>query len=174
MTRISKHFYVTVLINLVMNPYVKIARVFSIHLWLLNNPELWHFRPEIFEKMYKSEFLLLLQHRVRVGTILKCLPFKFDKKSDRLYKSRSPWQLRIFKLQCALSVCYAMVMFANLCFGPLTMTGRMQGIGFFIVYFAATLMQWNYSLDIAPIQIINSFLNFEEEIISSKENLCRI
>ncbi|OXA40940.1 hypothetical protein Fcan01_24307, partial [Folsomia candida] len=117
--------------------------------------------------MYTSQFLPLLQHRIRVGTMLKCIPFVFDQTLGRFVQNRSPWQLRIFKVQCVLSVLYAGGMLANLCFGPLTTTGRMQGVGFFIVYFAATLMQWNYCVDIGPIQLINSVLDFERGRMST-------
>ncbi|OXA64379.1 hypothetical protein Fcan01_00593 [Folsomia candida] len=57
-------------------------------------------------------------------------------------------------------------MLANLCVGPLTMTGRLQGFGLLMVYMAAFLMQWNYSLDIGSMQVIHSFLDFEEKVMS--------
>lgn len=49
------------------------------------------------------------------------------------------------------------------------MTGRLQGFGLLMVYMAAFLMQWNYSLDIGSMQVIHSFLDFEEKVMSSKK-----
>ncbi|OXA49640.1 hypothetical protein Fcan01_15394 [Folsomia candida] len=51
--------------------------------------------------------------------------------------------------------------------GPLTTSKRLQGFGLFIVCLVASVTKWNYSTDIAPIQIINAFLDFEERIVGS-------
>ncbi|OXA43310.1 hypothetical protein Fcan01_22039 [Folsomia candida] len=98
---------------------------------------------------------------------LKCIPFEFDKKSGRFVKTKSIGLIRMFKLQCVLTAIYCTAMFLNICFGPLTMSGRLQGFAMLLASLAAGIPRWNYSIDIAPIQIINAILDFEETIMDS-------
>ncbi|OXA40852.1 hypothetical protein Fcan01_24377, partial [Folsomia candida] len=118
-------------------------------------------------KMYREEFLRVLNFRLRICKQLQCVPFEFDQQSGRLIKTKSSRLIRIFKLQCALSAMYCTAMFANICFGPLTTSGRLQGFAIFLTCLAGTIARWNYSIDISPVQIINAFLDFEARITES-------
>lgn len=117
--------------------------------------------------MYRAQFFPLLKFHFRICNLLQCIPFKVEK-SRRLRKIKSRFVLTIFRLQCVLSVAYCTSMFLNITIGPLTTSGRLQGLGLFIATLASTISRWNYSIDIGPVQIINAFLDFEAGIIESK------
>ncbi|OXA61761.1 hypothetical protein Fcan01_00410 [Folsomia candida] len=70
------------------------------------------------------------------------------------------------RLQCVLSVVYTGAMLANICFGWLTLTERFQGFVFFSLYFFCCMQRWNWNLDITGIQVINSFLDYEDELLA--------
>ncbi|OXA61760.1 hypothetical protein Fcan01_00411 [Folsomia candida] len=57
-------------------------------------------------------------------------------------------------------------LFSNICFGWLTLTERFQGFVFFSLYFFCCMQRWNWNLDIAGIQVINSFLDYEDELLA--------
>ncbi|OXA46953.1 hypothetical protein Fcan01_18363 [Folsomia candida] len=118
--------------------------------------------------MYQTEFGRFLEYRLKLSNIFNCLPFDFDKNSGRLTKSKSIRQIYIFKLQCVLTVIYAMAMFLHICIGQLTVSGRLQGVAMLLGYVMASIVKWNYSIDIAPIQVVNAFLDFEARIVESK------
>ncbi|OXA64115.1 hypothetical protein Fcan01_00282 [Folsomia candida] len=74
--------------------------------------------------------------------------------------------IRMFRLQSVLSVVYTGAMLANICFGWLTLTERLQGFVFFSLYFFCSIQKWNWNLDIAGIQVINAFLDYEDELLA--------
>lgn len=118
--------------------------------------------------MFKKEFLPLLRYRFRICHLFKCIPFEFDDKSGRFIKSKSISVIRFFKFQCLLTAIYCTAMILNIFIGPLTISGRLQGLAILISSLFAAIPRWNYSIDIAPIQTINAFLDFEEKIMESK------
>lgn len=110
----------------------------------------------------------MLKRNLEFCQLLKCVPFVFDSKIDRLVKAKRVGHVVMFRLQCFLSVLYISALFLNLCFGRLTTTEKFQGLTFFMVYFAATWIKFNYSLDMAAIEVIHAFLDFEECIVRGK------
>ncbi|OXA63988.1 hypothetical protein Fcan01_01404 [Folsomia candida] len=114
--------------------------------------------------MFSSEFLPLLKSYLPLCHVLKCIPFDYNKDSGRLETFRSAGKRSIFKLQCTLSAFYCMAMFLNLCFGPLSATEKFQGSAFFFLYLISTVARW--APDNAPIQVVNSFLEFEHRFLS--------
>lgn len=118
--------------------------------------------------MFHSDFLPMLKNNLRLCQILKCVPFEFDSKTGRLIKAKSFGHILLFRVQCVLSVMYIAALFLNLCFGPLTTTAKFQGFTFFMVYFVASWMKFNYSLDMAGTQVIHTFLDFEKYILKGK------
>ncbi|OXA49068.1 hypothetical protein Fcan01_16642 [Folsomia candida] len=58
-------------------------------------------------------------------------------------------------------------MFLNICIGPLTTSKKLQGLALLISPLGCLITRWNYSIDVAPIQIINTFLDFEARIIDN-------
>lgn len=121
--------------------------------------------------MYQKEFLPLLIYHLRICDLFKCIPFEYEEKSERFAKSKSIKVIRFFKLQCILTAVHCTALFLNICFGPLTKAERLQGLSIMICSLAAAIPSWNYSIDIAPIQIINAFLDFDARIIKSKRSL---
>lgn len=118
--------------------------------------------------MYQTEFLPLLKLHLKSCKFLQCVPFEFPQNSSRLVKCQSLSKIRMFKLQCILSVLYCTLFGLNLCFGPLTKIEKFQGFGFFMCYLLASITRWNYELDNGPSQLINAFLDCEETIMTSK------
>ncbi|OXA62512.1 PAB-dependent poly(A)-specific ribonuclease subunit PAN3 [Folsomia candida] len=114
--------------------------------------------------MYTS-YLKILKFHLRSCKFVKCLPFEFAKNSGRIVLTRNLGRIRMFRFQCVLSVIYTGAMFVNICFGWLTLTEKFQGIVFFSLFFIACIHRWNWNLDITGIQVINSFLEFEEVVL---------
>lgn len=110
-------------------------------------------------------YLPFLKLDLRVCKFVKCLPFEFDKNLGHLVTTGKVWNLRIFKLECILTVVYAAALIANVCLGNLTMTGKMQGAAFLPIYIFAVVTRWNYSLEVGPIQVINSMVQFENKVL---------
>ncbi|OXA64469.1 hypothetical protein Fcan01_00363 [Folsomia candida] len=86
--------------------------------------------------------------------------------SGRMILTKNLRHIRMFRLQSVLSVVYVGAMLANICFGWLTLTERLQGFVFFSLYFFCSIQKWNWNLDIAGIQVINSFLDYEDELLA--------
>ncbi|OXA41330.1 hypothetical protein Fcan01_24061, partial [Folsomia candida] len=115
--------------------------------------------------MFKTEFLPLMKLHLKISEKLACVPFKFSAESQNLVESRSN------HVQWVLTVAYLSAMFLNVCIGPLTMTERLQGLTIFLAFLAASIPRGNYSPNIAPIQIVNTFLDFEGGIMSELPEL---
>lgn len=120
--------------------------------------------------MFRTEFLHLLKFQLRFCSFIKCSPLKYNEKLQKLQKlGAEPKTVVFFKLQCILSALYCLAMFVNLCFGWLTLTAKFQGSVFFLLYLFATIARWDYSLNTDVIQVINTFLKFEESAVKSKQ-----
>lgn len=127
----------------------------------------WHHIRRQVTKMYTS-YLKILKFHLRSCKFVKCLPFEFAKNSGRIVLTRNLGRIRMFRFQCVLSVIYTGAMFVNICFGWLTLTEKFQGIVFFSLFFIACIHRWNWNLDITGIQVINSFLEFEEVVLKGR------
>ncbi|XP_035702099.1 uncharacterized protein LOC118433849 [Folsomia candida] len=115
--------------------------------------------------MFQAQVLQIFKMHIKVGQFLKCIPFEYYDTSGKLLKSESAEQLQFFKFQSIISALYAVTMFVNVFVGPLTLTGRFQGLTFSLIYAIAAVSGWNYRMDIIPAQVINFFLQFEEKVI---------
>lgn len=120
------------------------------------------------KKMYANEFLPLLTFQIRMCQRLNCTPFEFHQRSGRFKIIKVSRIIRIFKLQGVLSVIYCAAMFLNISFGPLTLSKKLQGLVLFVACITASIARWNWTIDVGPIQIINTFLDFEEKILECK------
>lgn len=128
--------------------------------------------------MYTTQFSALLKNYFAICHKLKCTPFVYNSKTGKLQQTSSLWHIRQFRLQCVLHVLYGIAMVVNLAFGNLTLHGRLQGVGLFMMYLSVIIIRWNYFLDKAGIQVVNSFIEFERVILkgnfaSSCTNPCR-
>lgn len=115
--------------------------------------------------MYTSEFLPLLQSNFKFCKFFKCIPFDFDEKKGRFVKATSPRDVLVFKAQCVLSLFYCGAMFGKLFFGNLSTEKKFQGVSFLVIYTVTFILRWNYSLNVAHIQIINGFMDFESSVM---------
>lgn len=118
--------------------------------------------------MFISEFVPGVKLLVRRCNFLRCIPFEFNPQSQRFSKCKSNWTNRFFQIQGILSVLYTIALFLNVCIGQRSVAQTFQGAVFFVVYLLCVVGKWNYSLDVAPIQIINAILDFERNVITGK------
>lgn len=59
-------------------------------------------------------------------------------------------------------------MLINICFGGLTLIGKLQGFGFFCVYLMGSVLRWDIKLENCLFQILNTFVQFEKDVIDGK------
>ncbi|OXA48860.1 hypothetical protein Fcan01_16306 [Folsomia candida] len=114
--------------------------------------------------MYTTQFHNLMVRHLGLCRLLKCVPAKYDANLKKIVPIDNPRDIKIFRIQCIISLVYTTAMFLNLCVGPLTIPKKFQGVSFFGIYFLLLFCKWNYRLDIAPIQVINSFVLFEKSL----------
>ncbi|OXA49146.1 hypothetical protein Fcan01_15418 [Folsomia candida] len=120
---------------------------------------------EVFTTNQIWDFLPPLKFHLRPCHFLKCVNFEFSPSSGRLAKLKSVKLLRFPNFQSVLSVSYCLVLFLNLCLGPIGTRDKLQGAVFFLLILVATVARWNQGLhNNGAIQTINSFLHFEDWI----------
>lgn len=115
--------------------------------------------------MYRTYFLNLLIRQLKLCRSLQCLPIEYDPKSRQVVMIQCPKRIRAFRLQSVLSVLYCSVLLPHIILGPLTLWKQCQGLVFLICFFALTLCRWNYDLDPLISHVINSYMDFEENIL---------
>lgn len=115
--------------------------------------------------MYSTNFLPSLIGHLKVTRKIGSLPFEFDATSGKLVLIKSPWRVRASQLQSIISLGYFLVLLCHSFFGKLPMLKRLQGFPFLACYAVLVPCGWNVGLDTAPIQIINSILNFEKGLL---------
>ncbi|OXA38752.1 hypothetical protein Fcan01_26387 [Folsomia candida] len=115
--------------------------------------------------MYHIDYLPLLKLHLRVCKFIKCLPFEYDEKSGLVIRTQNSRQVITFKIQSIFSLLYSFATILHVCIGRLTLTERFLGSLFLILDILLTTTRWNYSLDKSPGQIVNSFLQFEKQIL---------
>ncbi|OXA61962.1 hypothetical protein Fcan01_00083 [Folsomia candida] len=84
---------------------------------------------------------------------------------NRLVVVKSVRHLRMVQFQCVLCFVYCTAMLANICFGGLTLIGKLQGFGFFCVYLMGSVLRWDIKLENCLFQILNTFVQFEKDVI---------
>lgn len=124
--------------------------------------------------MYHIDYLPLLKLHLRVCKFIKCLPFEYDEKSGLVIRTQNSRQVITFKIQSIFSLLYSFATILHVCIGRLTLTERFLGSLFLILDILLTTTRWNYSLDKSPGQIVNSFLQFEKQILEGSKQLFRI
>lgn len=124
--------------------------------------------------MYFTNFIPFLIQHLRMCKPFSCNPVEFDQKSNKFILVTCPKTIRMYRLQCLLTLLYCTVMLLHLIYSPFTWPKRFQGSIFFIMNFILLCSRWNYGLDIAPIQVINSFVTFETTVLDSKFSLMDI
>ncbi|OXA42129.1 hypothetical protein Fcan01_23152 [Folsomia candida] len=88
--------------------------------------------------MFNSDLLPMMKNHLTICQILKAVPYEFDPKTGRLQKLKNVRHLCIFRIQCVLSVLYLTTLFLNICFEPLSLNGKFQGVTFCMLYFVAS------------------------------------
>lgn len=115
--------------------------------------------------MFSTQFLPQLIRHFKLTRLIGSEPFEFDSKSKKLILMKSRRRVRVFQLQSFLTFMYFLVLLYNFLFGQLSVLKRLQGVPFVVCYAVLVSIGWNVGLDVAPIQVINSILNFEKVAI---------
>lgn len=122
--------------------------------------------------MYSTQFLPQIIHHLKLCDKMNCLPFEFDVKSGKFILTRCSRKIKSFQFQCILTLLYCIVLLFHLGFsGSLTRLQKFQGLPFLIIYILLLCCRWNVTLNIAPIQAVNSFLKFERELLPGMKPL---
>lgn len=115
--------------------------------------------------MYTTQFLPLVIHHFKLSRLIRSVPLEFDSKSEKLILTKSRQRRRVSQFQSILTLMYFLVLLYNFLLGHLSMVKRLQGIPFVMAYGILAFIGWNVGPDIAPIQIINSILMFEKDVL---------
>ncbi|OXA36746.1 hypothetical protein Fcan01_28486 [Folsomia candida] len=111
--------------------------------------------------MFSAKFLPIPKFHLKFCKFLNCIPFRYSENLGRLVPIKNGDTLFKFKLQCVLSTLYCGAMGANIFLGGLSTTEKLQGSIFLMAYLIGAVSRWNYELSPGPIQVINSFLQYE-------------
>ncbi len=114
--------------------------------------------------MWSTIFLKFFLRHLKICGLLCCVPFKWSKKKGRVVRIVSKWKIIFFKLQCSLHLIYMIAMFHQLVFGKEQMQMKLQGLVFVCIYMILLTARWNWKVSIDPMQLMNSFLDFEDTI----------
>lgn len=118
--------------------------------------------------MYSTQFLPLLIRHIRVCRFLRSIPTDFDGKSKKLVLITGPFQIAIFRLQLILSLGYCVTLFLGLFLGKMSMSKKAQGLVFYSMHIVILAARWNYSLNNSAMQVINSAMEFETQLLQGK------
>ncbi|OXA48790.1 hypothetical protein Fcan01_16393, partial [Folsomia candida] len=121
--------------------------------------------------MYSTYFLPFLVRHIKIGQKLKSIPYEFSQKSGKLVITKDRTRVWIYRVQIVLHLIYCIAMLGHLCFGTLTATKKFQGFVFFCMYTVMLCGRWNYDLNVASIQIINSAMDYEKKLVTGKSDL---
>ncbi|OXA46063.1 hypothetical protein Fcan01_18933 [Folsomia candida] len=125
--------------------------------------------------MYSTEFLpFVVKHYRHCRKVFKYYPFQFNAKTNRFVKITNRHGRRMFKLLLLVMLGYSTTISLALVSGSLSTAKKVQGVVFALIYILITLCVWNYNLDKAQIQVINSCLDFEDNIMRGIANYCLI
>ncbi|OXA42961.1 hypothetical protein Fcan01_22300 [Folsomia candida] len=123
--------------------------------------------------MYRTEFIPLLEFRLRIFKYFKCVNFEFNPKSGRFITCSSPRYISSYRRQSLLSLVYCTLLGLNLCFGPITIFQKLQGFAFFILFLNGLILRWDYNLEYgrSQCQMIHTLVAFEAAIVSDLPHL---
>lgn len=125
---------------------------------------------DIIINMYSTQFLpIIIEHYHRCQKIFKYYPFQFNPKLERFVSISSPRGRRMFKLLNLVMLTYFLAVSSHVYFGLMPLAKKLQGFVFCLIYFMLMGSSWNYDLDKAQIQMINTCLDFEAKILQGAQ-----
>lgn len=113
--------------------------------------------------MYSTLILPIMRRHFNRIRFLGCNPLEFESPtSDKLIKVKSRKKLYI---QCFISLFYCLVLLLILIWGQFPIPEKLQGFVFLTCNFIFLAGLGNPNLDIEPIQIANSFVSLEDNLL---------
>jgi hypothetical protein len=115
--------------------------------------------------MFSQNFLPYLKFHLKVGNFFGITIINFDKCTNRFVISSSKKRKLFFRISILLHFLHVLVMFFHLCSGHLKTLKKLQGVVFFGMELVGLVLRWDWKIDFAPAQLINSFLKFEDHLL---------
>lgn len=113
--------------------------------------------------MYSTHFLPLTIRHFKFCRFIRNLAFEYDSKYGKFFLIKSKTPVIKAKVAYVLSLIYVCVLLYRIANFP--MLRMLQGFPILFCYVLLLSIGPNVGLDIAPVQIINSILTFEKDLL---------
>jgi hypothetical protein len=111
-----------------------------------------------------TDFVPELKFHLRLCKLLNCLPFHYNEKSGRLYKTNSATEIKTSTRLTTLHFLYLAAMTIHIVVSEMQFTNRLQGMLFLSMIGILFVGRPYGNVDSSPIQLVNAFLNFESQL----------
>lgn len=118
--------------------------------------------------MYTKHFLPVLVRHIQLARQIGNLPLGFNEELGKLIWLKSSTRSGLSNMHSILIFVYYAVLLHHFCFGQLTLFQRLIGLPCLITFTALISCGWNMGADIVPVQMINSILSLEQNLIRGK------
>jgi hypothetical protein len=115
--------------------------------------------------MFSQNFLPYLKFHLNFGNFFGINIVNFCPLTKKFVISSSKKRREFYRLNILLHLLHLLALFLNLCVGPLTTLKKLQGAIFCSIEFVSLVLRWDLNLDLGPVQLINSFIKFEENLL---------
>ncbi|OXA47716.1 hypothetical protein Fcan01_17514 [Folsomia candida] len=120
--------------------------------------------------MYTTLFSPFLKRHLALCSYLKTFPYDFNPETRRLFKVTDGECGMRHRLMCLIILAYMSTLLLGLIMGNHSAAARIIGIVFFMTY-CLPVGQWNYNLEMTPVQVLNAFMDFETKVLKDRENM---
>lgn len=115
--------------------------------------------------MYTTQFSPFLKRHLAICRYVKTFPYDFNPKTRRLFKVHDPKLGKRHQMMCLISLAYISTLFLGLILGNHTAAMKVIGVIFIMAYCLPLSGHWNFNLELTPIQVLNSFMDFEAKVL---------
>lgn len=113
--------------------------------------------------MYTGQFLPFVIQHFKFARLVGSIAFKFDAKTGKFVPIKCQKRVLASQIQYIITLMYVGLLFHSL--GGLPVIKILQGFPILLVFVLMLSAGSNVSVDMAPVQIINSILNFEKNLL---------
>jgi hypothetical protein len=119
-----------------------------------------------FIKMTSFIFFPVFKTYIKVSSFFRAS--HIDNADLQIIITDSTTRIKTYKISTFFHYLYVIAMFLVMCSRHLTIPRKLQGVLFLVAYGVAACTRTGFDLDDEPIKVINSFLNYEKHLITSK------
>lgn len=120
--------------------------------------------------MLHPYLLPYLKFHTRISNFLASLPYRYNEKSGLFETIKSIRTLRTFQIQCWISLALVILQLANCASSSYTFVEKLVGLCFWFITLLNFLLRWNVTLDNGNMQLLNTFLVYERNLIRGKQS----